>query len=118
MLHIRYSISRECSARILFYVIAILAVLVTAGKLEATPCYPSDPEGKNPENECLPYPPYPQGVGATVGEGKKASYSEYGSYPPNTNPRMNTKGYWTGIDVNGTSGVIRIDDSQGRSRSF
>lgn len=84
----------------------------------AQSCYPTDPDGVNPDNLCLRYPPFPQDATIIRGSGRVADYSEFGAYPPNQNPAMKTNGFWRGIDVNGNSNTIRIKDSMGRTKTF
>ncbi len=81
----------------------------------ASPCYPNDPEGENPGNLCLTYPPSWSPLPNTMidqppfiqGTGKDAYYG----YPVNTTQPGRvigtTKGYWTGVSaVNGSTTII------------
>lgn len=81
-------------------------------------CYPSDPQGLNPDNLCLHYPPYYPGMPVMEGEGINSSFSRYIDYPPNQNPSRTTNGFWTGIKVDGNSRTIEFNDSESNSYTY
>jgi hypothetical protein len=89
--------------------------------VQAAPCFPNDPEGTNPGNLCLTYPPSWSPLPNTSfdqppfiqGLGQPAYYG----YPVNTTQPGTiigrTTGYWTGVEaVNGTT---TLTDSKGNT---
>ena len=79
----------------------------------ANPCLPNDPDGSNPGNLCLSYPP--TGIGPQFfvqGQGQPALYGP--PLSPTQPGRVvgHTSGYWTGIQA--SNGSTTLQDSQGQ----
>ena len=99
----------------------LCSVLFVSYPADSAPCYPNDPEGENPGNLCLTYPPswsplpntiigqppFVQGVGQPAYYGYPVSPTQPGRVVGTTN------GYWTGVSA--VNGATTITDSNGNS---
>lgn len=79
----------------------------------ASPCFPTDPTGNNPQNPCLVFPPpgvssdtFIQGLGRPVREQPTVLH-------PEGRPILQPTGFWTGSTTTGQQRVIQ--DSSGKS---
>ena len=99
----------------------VISVALGAVPTVASPCYPNDPDGENPGNLCLTYPPSWSTLPNTStdqppfiqGKGKEAYYGLPVS--PTQPGRIigTTTGYWTNIEA--VNGSTTITDSTGKS---
>lgn len=99
----------------------VLGFLLINQPSQAAPCYPNDPDGSNPGNLCLTYPPSWSPLPNTStdqppfvqGLGKEAYYG----YPTSpTQPGRvigTTTGYWTNVEA--VNGSTAITDSTGKT---
>jgi hypothetical protein len=92
-----------------------------SSKATAAPCFPNDPEGTNPGNLCLTYPPswsplpntsldqppFIQGSGGEAYYGNRVGPTQPGRVIGSTN------GFWTGVSA--VNGSTTITDSDGKT---
>ena len=110
---------RQCGVTIITAL--ALGIALTPEPILASPCYPNDPDGENPGNLCLTYPPSWSTLPNTStdqppfiqGQGKEAYYGLPVS--PTQPGRIigTTTGYWTTIEA--VNGNTTITDSTGKT---
>ena len=99
--------------------LSVLVVQTRAGM--ASPCFPNDPDGTNPGNLCLTYPPswsplpntpidqppFVQGIGKQAYYGYPVSSTQPGTIIGQTD------GFWTGVQA--VNGSTIITDNKGNT---
>jgi hypothetical protein len=112
-----------------FGMLLLLAATIPAAHTAAAPCFPSDPEGENPNNLCLPYPTHGMSINSSSFRQGYASDGYTGlplgptmpgtpiqpGHPPRTpmDPRPTGNGYWTSVQA--SDGVTRVQTNTGRT---
>jgi hypothetical protein len=105
----------------IFTTIGCFALVGLNLPLSAAPCFPNDPDGANPGNLCLTYPPswsplpntftdqppFVQGTGQPAYYGYPVSPTQPGTIIGRTD------GYWTGVQA--VNGKTTITDSNGNA---
>ena len=114
-----FSLSKNSVCVVIICLTASLVYLATTAN--AAPCYPNDPDGENPGNLCLTYPPtwsplpnssidrppFIQGTGQPAYYGYPVSPIQPGKIIGRTD------GYWTGVEA--VNGKTTITDSKGNN---
>jgi hypothetical protein len=104
-----------------FFAVAFWGLLAAGTTAMASPCYPNDPDGTNPGNLCLTYPPswsplpntstdqppFVQAVGQPAYYGFPVSSTQPGTIIGRTD------GFWT--EVQAVNGNTTITDSKGNT---
>jgi len=106
---------------LVFVFLTAISFTSNCTSIQASPCYPNDPDGSNPGNLCLTYPPswsplpnssvdqppFIQGQGDPAYYGLPVSTTQPGRIIGRTD------GFWTGVEaVNGTTSIT---DSKGNT---
>lgn len=125
MKHYIHSVKFRCSSSLRKWIKAGSSLVLALGILQtkstvASPCYPNDPEGTNPGNLCLTYPPSWSPLPNTStdqapfiqGTGKEAYYGLPISPTKPGRQIGSTSGYWTNVEA--VNGSTNITDSTGK----
>ncbi len=119
--------NRACFAALMVSV--SFAVADCTCPLRSKPCSPNDPEGENPGNICLVYPPYAMTLDGNTFKNGAATEGYFGRPAGPTlpgqplikghHPRLpldprpgGSSGYWTGIEA--SNGVTQMRTNTGR----